>query len=159
MAKRGQKHFRLTEARLKRALAAARAGATDPGIAAAMGCKKSKYYELLAESVELMEAIEAEKDIANAVIVESTRKRAAGYEIDEVTRELVPIYKDGKIVKTEMMVSKIVTKVVLPEYNFARLWLLNRAPKDWRDKSELGVGGDVILLNAPTITKPETAGT
>jgi len=55
-------------------------------------------------------------------------------------------------------VTRIVTKKLAPEYNYARLWLLNRAPKDWRDKSEIGLDADVILLNAPTMTKPEDAG-
>jgi hypothetical protein len=158
VGKRGRKPYRLTPARVRRALNAARTGSTDPGIAGAMGCKKSKYYELRAENAELMEAIEAAKDVANMAVVESTFKRAVGYEADEVTKELVPVYKDGKIVKTVMAVSKIVRKQILPEYNYTRLWLLNRAPKDWRDKSEMGLGGDVILLNAPTMIKPEDAG-
>jgi len=154
----GFKPYRMTEARIRRGIEAARAGQTDPGIAGAMGCRKSRYYELLAENAELMECISAAKDEANAIVVESTFKRAAGYEADEVTKERVPIYKNGKIVKMEMAVSKIVRKLILPEYNFARLFLLNRAPKDWRDKSEIGLDADVILLNAPTMTKPEDAG-
>jgi hypothetical protein len=143
------KPYRLTEARIRRGIEAARAGQTDPGIAGAMGCKKTRYYELLIDNTELAESIQAAKDEANAKVVKMSFHRAIGYDYDETTQELVPVYKDGKITGRELRVTKIVTKKLPAEYNYARLWLLNRAPKDWRDKSELGLDADVILLNAP----------
>ena len=154
----GFKPYRLTDARIRRGIEAARAGQTDPGIAGAMGCRKSRYYELLAENAELMESIQVAKDEANAKVVKMSFHRAIGYDYDETTQELVSVYKGGKVTGQELRVTRIVTKKLAPEYNYARLWLLNRAPKDWRDKSEIGLDADVILLNAPTMTKPEDAG-
>src|SRR3972149_3931374 len=133
-------------------------GATAEGIAAAMGCKRTKYFDLMNKDTDFANAIEEAKSVADNLVQKSGFKAACGYTYQETHEEMLPVYKDKEgNIQYEKMVSKVITKHVAPQPSIWRLWMMNRQPGVWRDKADLNLGGEVFLLNAPTIEKPEGA--
>ena len=105
----------------------ARDGLTDKQIAKNIGiseqtlCVWKKNYPSLSESLKKGKEV-VDRQVENALL-----KRALGFEYTEVTKKCDP--NSGK-----MIVTKEVTKQVVPDTTAQIFWLKNRKQDDWRDK-------------------------
>jgi transposase len=95
-------------------------GWTDP--------KSEKNFKL-----ELAESLKKAKQVIDDKVEQKLFKRAMGYRYNEVTKELVK-NEDGF---SELKVTKVVTKEVVPEVSAQIFWLKNRQPDKWRDVKTL----------------------
>ena len=103
-----------------------RNGATDEEIAARLKIGKSAFYEYKREFSEFSDILKETKEFVDAEVENSLLKRALGYQYDEITRERNAL--------GEIVVTKVVTKQVVPDTTAQIFWLKNRRPKQWRDK-------------------------
>ncbi len=121
----------------------ARDGATDEDIAKTIGINVSTLYDWKKKHPEISEALKINKGIADVKIENALYRKALGCTVTEkvVSRVKQP---DGQIVETE----RIVEREVPPDTTAAIFWLKNRKPKDWRDKQEVELSGNVGLTEA-----------
>ena len=108
----------------------ARDGLTDEQIASNMGIVPSTLYKWENQFSEISEALKHGKEVVDTQVENALLKRALGYQYDEVTT------KYGEETKR-------VTKEVSPDTTAQIFWLKNRKPKQWREKRELEVSGEV----------------
>ncbi len=128
-------------------------GYTDKEVAGKIGIGTSAFYEWLKEFPEFSEAIKRGKKVADNKVEQKLYKRALGYKYKETTKE--PSLLDvKKLVKT-----KVVIKHLAPDIGAIKMWLCNRKPKEWRDKQDINLGGEVTILKPGVIKKPADAGT
>lgn len=104
-------------------------GATDAQMAEIFGVCGDTIAEWKNRHPEFSEAIEAGKLAADAEIAASLYHAAKGYSHPDVDVRVI----EGQIVQTE------VVKHYAPDYRAASLWLRNRQPKLWREKTEAAV--------------------
>lgn len=102
-----------------------------------------------------LQSIKRGKIKADLEVVKSLFKRATGYFYDEVTKEPMFVVKKVKgeqkkiVLKKELVVSKIVTKHVIPDVIADIYWTKNRMKKsqgyedDWKDRQEVKHSGEV----------------
>lgn len=105
----------------------ARDGLTDEQIAQKMGITAKTLYEWKKKYGEICESLKKGKEVVDRQVENALLKRALGYEYTEVTKEYIP--EAGK-----MIVTKEVSKQVVPDTTAQIFWLKNRKPEDWRDK-------------------------
>ena len=117
----------------------ARDGLTNEQIAENMGVDRSTLYEWQKTYSDFSDALKRGKEVVDRQVENALLKRALGYSYKEVTRELNT--ETGNLV-----VTKEVTKEVAPDTTAQIFWLKNRKPKEWRDKQEVTVDGQ---LNNP----------
>lgn len=67
-------------------------------------------------------------------------KRALGYTYKEITREA---QFNPQTEQYEMVVTKEITKEVVPDTTAQIFWLKNRKPDEWRDKKDVEHSGSV----------------
>lgn len=108
----------------------ARSGLTDEQIAHNMNIAVSTLYEWKKRYLEISEALKSNKQIADIAVENALYKRALGYSYTETTKE------DG-------IVTKEVTKEVVPDVGAICFWLKNRQPDKWRDKHEVQHSGRI----------------
>ena len=108
----------------------ARDGLTDEQIASNMGIVPSTLYKWENQFSEISETLKHGKEVVDTQVENALLKRALGYQYDEVTT------KYGEETKR-------VTKEVSPDTTAQIFWLKNRKPKQWREKRELEVSGEV----------------
>ena len=118
----------------------ARIGLTDEDIAKNIGIHVSTLYTWKKKYGEIGEALTHAKQRADAIVENALYKRAAGFSYDEVTKERRKILGTDDY---EIVVTKIVTKMVVPDTTAQIYWLKNRKPDKWRDKHEVNVSGDI----------------
>lgn len=94
------------------------------------------------EYPEFLESINKAKDLADANVAEGLYKRAKGYK----TKEVVTAAFQGVI--TDI---REITKEYPPDPQAARLWLMNRQSKKWRDKQEIDHTTNGEALQPPII--------
>ena len=104
-------------------------GATDAQMADVLGISTDTLHEWKKKHPEFSDSIEAGKLKADAEIAASMYHAAKGYSHPDVDIRVI----EGQIVKTELV------KHYAPDYRAASLWLRNRQPKLWRDKTETAV--------------------
>ena len=111
-------------------------GATDMDLACEFGVKtqtilnwRCKYPEFLESTLEGKEAFDNRAD-------RSLAQRAVGYSYHT---QKVFCY-EGSIVRADIM------EHVPPDVSAIRLWLMNRRPERWRDKSEVKLDGSDAFL-------------
>ncbi len=129
----------------------ARDGLTNDQIAQNIGIAPSALYRWQKRYPEFAAALKKGKEVADREVENALFKRAMGYRYDEVTREARGIVDSAGQVGEEMVETKRVTKEVLPDVTAQIFWLKNRKPRDWRDKRDVGIDGEIKFA----ITLPE----
>jgi len=112
-------------------------GYTDKQLAAHFKIAANYIYEWKKKYPEFSEAIKKGKDEFDTREVESRLlKRALGYSYVETTKVLSET-PDSKTGEPKMIVSKEVTKEVIPDVQAIWRWLCCRNPERWQEKHEI----------------------
>lgn len=109
----------------------ARDGLTDEQIAHNIGINVATLYVWEKKYGEISEALKRGKEVIDRQVENALLKRALGYKYKETTRELVTNKETGF---SELVVTKVVEKEVVPDTTAQIFWLKNRKPEEWRDK-------------------------
>lgn len=118
----------------------ARNGLTDEQIAKNLNIAYSTFKEYKNKYSAFSATLKKGKEIVDYEVENALLKRALGYKYDEVTKELI---EDKETGKSELKVTKIVTKEVIPDTTAQIFWLKNRKPEEWRDKKEVKHDGNI----------------
>lgn len=118
----------------------ARDGLTDEQISNNLGISTTTFYEYKIKYPEFSDTLKKGKEIIDYEVENSLLKRALGYEYKETIKEMK--YNKEKDVY-ELVVTKEVTKQVVPDTTAQIFWLKNRKPRQWRDKVEVENNNEV----------------
>jgi hypothetical protein len=100
-------------------------GATDDDLAAAFGVVKQTIYTWKGAHPAFAAAFSA-KDTADDAVERALYERAVGYE-----HEAVKLFNhNGSVIEAPYV------ERYAPDVQAIRLWLINRRPKQWRDRQE-----------------------
>lgn len=143
MAKGKYEHW-LTEEGLLQLEAWARDGLTDEQIAANIGIHRDTLNEWKKRYSDISDTLKRGKAVVDIQVENALLKRALGYSYTETTREA---QFNPQTEKYEMVVTKEVTKEVVPDTTAQIFWLKNRKPGDWRDKRDVAVEGSLNTNN------------
>ena len=139
MAK-GKYHEWLTPDNLLRLSAWARDGLTDEQIAHNMGISRSTLYEWMNKYKDISDALKTSKEVADIAVENALYKRAVGYTYVEQTKELQTVIDPDTGQKTQkLVVTKEVTKEVIPDTTAQIYWLSNRKNAKWRRNPDADV--------------------
>ena len=116
----------------------ARDGLTDKQIAENIGVAYSTFRDWIKRFPALSAPLKRGKEVIDRQVENALLKRALGYEYVETTKELTDL---------GLTVTKQVTKQVSPDTTAQIFWLKNRKPKEWRDKKETEVTGNLNVNN------------
>ncbi len=116
----------------------ARRGLTDEQIAKNMDISRSTLAEWKKKFSDISDTLKKGKDEVDIEVENKLLKRALGYEYTETTSERVLNKETGEY---EFVLTKEVTKEVVPDTTAQLFWLKNRRPEQWRDKREVQVEG------------------
>ena len=116
----------------------ARDGLTDEQIADNIGIRRPTLYDWKNKYPDISDALKKGKEVIDRQVENALLKRALGYEYVETTKELTDL---------GLTVTKQVTKQVAPDTTAQIFWLKNRKPKEWRDKKETEVTGNLNVNN------------
>ena len=116
----------------------ARDGLTDEQIANNIGIRRPTLYDWKNKYPDISDALKKGKEVIDRQVENALLKRALGYEYIETTKELTDL---------GLTVTKQVTKQVSPDTTAQIFWLKNRKPKEWRDKKETEVTGNLNVNN------------
>lgn len=111
----------------------ARRGLTEEQIAKNMGVSRRTLTVWKQSHDPILHALKRGKEVVDFEVENALLKRACGYEIKETTRERRLNEKTGEM---EMIVTKTITKAVLPDVTAQIFWLKNRRPDLWRDRPD-----------------------
>lgn len=118
----------------------ARDGLTDVQIAQKMGIGVSTLSKWKVRFVEIGEALKDGKEAVDMLVENALLKRALGFEYDEITTERVRIrggYEDDNDPpEFEMVETKRVRKMVIPDTTAQIYWLKNRKRDVWKDNHD-----------------------
>ena len=143
MAKGKYKEW-ITPDGLLRLEAWARDGLTDEQIASNIGIRRETIYEWKKKYPNIDNALKKGKEVVDIQVENALLKRALGYKFTEVTRERVTeLNAETGEAEQRLVVTKEVTKEVNPDVTAQIFWLKNRKPKEWRDKRDLELSGEV----------------
>lgn len=112
----------------------ARDGLSDEQIAENMGISRSTLNEWKNKYSDISDTLKKGKEVVDRQVENALLKRALGYKYTEVTKERI----EGGFV-----VTKEVTKEVIPDTTAQIFWLKNRKPNEWRDKKDIEHSGEV----------------
>jgi len=121
----------------------ARDGLIEAEMCKRLGVGVSTFNVYKNEHSELREALKNGKEISDYHVEDSLYKRAIGFTYEETTREPVLVEKqvNGEKIKTmlspKLVVTKVVTKHVIPDTAACVFWLCNRKKKEWRNVSQV----------------------
>lgn len=146
MARKGLYEEWLKEDKLKLLEAWARDGLTNEQIAHNIGIRSKTLYEWINKFSVIGDALKRGKEVVDIEVENSLLKRALGYSYDEVTKEISK--ETGQLV-----VTKVVTKQVIPDTTAMIYWLKNRKPKQWRDKPTLDTDMSNMIESMNTLTQ------
>lgn len=112
----------------------ARDGLTEEQIAKNMGISYNTLRRWKKSNELFASSLKKPKDVANRIVENSLFKRANGFEYTETTEERIfnPLTN-----KFEMVVTKRVNKVVLPDTTAQIFWLKNKKPDVWQDRRQI----------------------
>ena len=130
----------LTEEGLLQLEAWARNGLTDEQIAANIGISRSTLNEWKNRFSDISDTLKRGKEIVDIQVENALLKGALGYTYKETTREA---QFNPQTEQYEMVVTKEVTKEVVPDTTAQIFWLKNRKPEEWRDKKDVEHSGSV----------------
>ena len=112
----------------------ARDGLINEQIAHNIGIRRETLSEWAKKYPNISNALKRGKEVPDIEVENSLYKRAVGYNYTETTNELKLNPSTGKF---EMMITKEVTKHVVPDTTAEIFWLKNRKPDVWKDKQEV----------------------
>lgn len=130
----------LTEEGLLQLEAWARNGLTNEQIAANMGVTRETLRVWCNTYPVISATLKRGKEIVDIQVENALLKRALGYTYKETTREA---QFNPQTEQYEMVVTKEVTKEVVPDTTAQIFWLKNRKPEEWRDKKDVEHSGSV----------------
>lgn len=130
MAKRVLIDEWITEDNLLRVQGWARDGLTMDQIAKNMGITKPTLYKWQDKSVDLVNALKVNRDIADREVENALFKNAIGFTYTEQQ-----LTDDGMVVEVE--------KYSKPNTTAQIFWLKNRKPEQWRDKQNIEHDGSI----------------
>lgn len=130
MAKRVLIDEWITEDNLLRVQGWARDGLTMDQIAKNMGITKPTLYKWQDKSVDLVNALKVNRDIADREVENALFKNAIGFTYNEQQ-----LTDDGMVVEVE--------KYSKPNTTAQIFWLKNRKPEQWRDKQNIEHDGSI----------------
>ncbi len=116
----------------------ARDGLTDEQIAKNMNINVATLYRYKQNYCEICEALKRGKEVVDTEVENALLKRALGYSYKETTKERVMNPRTGEY---ELIVTKEVTKEVVPDTTAQIFFLKNRRPDIWRDKQNVELSG------------------
>ena len=146
MARKGLYEEWLEQDKLTLIQAWARDGLTNEQIAHNIGIAPKTLYEWINKFSEISNALKKGKEVVDIEVENSLLKRALGYTYEETTRELSK--ETGQLV-----VTKVVTKQVIPDTTAMIYWLKNRKPKEWRDKPIVDTDMSTMINSMNTLTQ------
>ena len=111
----------------------ARGGLTEEKIAKKCSVSPSTLSEWKNKFPEIAEARKEGKEVIDTLVENALLKRALGYTYEEKTYERKQITEEGD---TGMVLTKTVTKEVIPDTTAQIFWLKNRKKAEWRDNAE-----------------------
>ena len=114
-----------------------RDGLIEEEIAKKLNIGISTLSKYKVEHVELVDALKRGKEVIDYEVEQKLLKRAIGYEYNEIKNVTDP---DGGITTT------ITIKSVLPDTTAQIFWLKNRKPKEWRDKRDIEMSGELNMI-------------
>lgn len=116
----------------------ARDGLTEEDIAKKIGVSRSTLSNWKNEYPDILDALKRGKEVVDIEVENALLKRALGYSYKETTKERIKNPKTGEY---ELITTKEVTKVVVPDTTAQIFWLKNRRPDIWRDKQNVELSG------------------
>lgn len=121
----------------------ARDGLTDEDIAHNIGISRSTLKEWKKKIPAISATLNTNKAIADIRVENALLKKAIGC---TVTEKVISKIKnpDGTVTETE----RTVERELPPDTTAGIFWLKNRKPKDWRDKQEVELSGNVGMTDA-----------
>lgn len=174
---RGKYQEYLTEEGLLKLEGWARDGLTDEQIAEEkIGINRTTLYDWKKKYPDISDALSNGKEVIDRKVENALLKRALGYEYaeneyavwdmdeDEAFNELNKVIREFKDLNPEatdediqrvrrefepvkIKLVKKKTKEVIPDTNAAKFWLMNRKPKEWRDKQHVQHDGSIKIDN------------
>lgn len=111
----------------------ARDGLTDEQIAFNIGISRSTLSEWKKKYTDISDTLKRGKEVIDRQVENALLKRALGYKYKETTRELITDKETGY---SELVVTKVVEKEVVPDTTAQIFWLKNRKPSNWKDKPD-----------------------
>jgi hypothetical protein len=130
----------LTEEGLLQLEAWARNGLTNEQIAANMGITRETLRVWCNTYPVISATLKRGKEVVDIQVENALLKRALGYSYKEITRES---QFNPQTEQYEMVVTKEITKEVVPDTTAQIFWLKNRKPDEWRDKKDVEHSGSV----------------
>lgn len=101
-----------------------------------IGINPCTLYDWINKYPKISEALKDGKEIPDREVEAALKKRATGYEVEQVTEEW-----DATVEK--MIVTKRVTKHIPPDPTSIIFYLKNRKPDQWINKDKLEVSGSI----------------
>jgi hypothetical protein len=125
----------------KVAHALARAGLSEDVIASEIGISRATMFNWKKKYPDFLNAIMAGKEDADDIVKASLYQRATGYD-----HKAVKIFMPANA--KEPVYAPYVEHVP-PDVGAIKMWLTNRKPKDWKDKVDVAVDGNVSVSTIP----------
>lgn len=141
----------LTDDGLLRVFGWAREGLTDEQIAHNMGVAYSTFRAWVDKYPALSASLKKGKEPVDIEVENALLKRARGFTYEETTTDVeqIPTSKtdeDGNPIIREIVHTKTVTKIALPDVTAQIFWLKNRRPDRWRDKQDVAVNAEPVRI-------------
>lgn len=121
----------------------ARDGLTDEDIAHNIGISRSTLKEWKKKIPAISATLNTNKAIADIRVENALFKKAIGCTVKEKVISKIK-NPDGAVTETE----RTVERELPPDTTAGIFWLKNRKPKDWRDKQEVELSGNVGMTDA-----------
>ena len=121
----------------------ARDGLTDEDIAHNIGISRSTLKEWKKKIPAISATLNTNKAIADIRVENALFKKAIGCTVKEKVISKIK-NPDGTVTGTE----RTVERELPPDTTAGIFWLKNRKPKDWRDKQEVELSGNVGMTDA-----------
>lgn len=129
MAK-GKYKYWLTKEGLLKLEGWARDGLTEEQIAKNMGIGYSTLQAWKNKYQDILDTLKKGKEVIDIQVENALLKRALGYRYQEVIEKIVTDEKTGE---SNLVVTKRITKEVLPDTTAQIFWLKNRKPEEWKN--------------------------
>lgn len=120
----------------------ARDGLTDEQIAKNMGIGIRTFYEWKKKYPQILQVLKKGKEVVDREVENALLKAALGYYYDEDV-----VTNKGEVVRIQ--------KYEKPNTTAQIFWLKNRKPKEWRDRQELNVEGNLGVQIVDDIDEDE----
>lgn len=128
----------------------AKEGLIDIQIAKKLGIGETTFYEYQDQYPEFREAIKRGKAESDQEIIESIRKRAIGYDVEETVIEtrVGQTRQEGENLGGDVTVVRKHKRHIPASDTAAIFWLKNRQPEHFRDVRQIegNLGGAVVII-------------